>query len=812
MRAQEEAYPSTVTVSFSQNGQAVTSVPYGSTVTITATMEKAETAANALEADPGMVGFYLGEDTQSGILVGTDDVEIVDGVYTAAVDVTLDDEKGVTEVGTITITADFGGYTPEGDESGDSLAPNTGSAQLTVTKAEQAAPNGTFLTISSTENSITVTFTDVTQSENENGIEIAYAVGPTASEPTSNWTTAKKINTSTSYNATIDGLSPGTPYIFFARYKEVKYHKPSPPIVSEFVPYTKPKINTTSLPNAYVGVEYSQKLEAEAAEGIAVNWVIFSGSLPAGLTLSSDGKISGTPTAATSQAAFSVTATIGEGTSSASSSKTFAINVSKSDADLGGLTVSGQSGFQGHFQYGDAITVTFTPERKEDTNTNALAENTATLTYTNAEGEAVTLATATAGDDGSFELTYDTKEKKLPIGENLSLTVSYGGSSEFNPVEETVTLTLDQAILKNMPTVTGSFVYGETLTVNYTKQDDETVTYQWYRGGEKISNATENSYALTAEDVGQSIMVTVTATDAYHTGSVTSNPVTVEKAEIGEDAIEITSMASTIELGSEGVTLTATITGIEDENNADNWKWESSNKDIADVKILKPEADTPTTRSADNQVESTARVTPVGEGTATITVTYTGEKYTATKTYDITVKAKEEEPAPKPDPTPIYYNIQFEDICEGVDASLSKSVVKAGNQVSVYIEVEEGYNAENLKVLCKRSLYGYWEEVEEGVQPGEYIIYNVYNDIYVKVEGVEKIEEEPTGMSDIESTKVYTQNGNLYIYTSQPQEVMIITMSGTVLRRERQEGLRSYSLPRGVYIICIGAEKFKLRI
>lgn len=131
----QPTYPSKVTVSFSQDGNSVTSVPYGSTVTITATMEKAETATNALEVDPGMVGFYLGEDIQNGILMGTDDVEIVDGVYTAAVDVTLDGEKGVTKVGAITITADFGGYAPDGDESGDSLAPNTGSAQLTVVES-----------------------------------------------------------------------------------------------------------------------------------------------------------------------------------------------------------------------------------------------------------------------------------------------------------------------------------------------------------------------------------------------------------------------------------------------------------------------------------------------------------------------------------------------------------------------------------------------------------------------------------------------------------------------------------------------------
>ena len=524
-------YPSTVTVSFSQNGQTVTSVPYGSTVTITATMERAETATNALSADAGKVDFYLGDADSTGIKMGTGTVEFEDGAYTASVDVTIGQDKGFNGPGTFKFSADFGGYAPEGDEGGDGLAPNTGSAQLTVTKAEQTAPNGTFSTTSSTENSIAVVFTDVTQPENENGIEIAYAVEPAAGGPTIDWTTAEKMGTSTTYIATIDELSPGTPYIFFARYKGDDTHEPSPAIASSSAFYTRPKIITQSLPNAYVGVEYSQKLEAEAAKGIAVNWAIFSGSLPAGLTLSSDGTISGTPTAATSQAAaFSVAATISEGTSFASSIKIFAINISKSDAELGNLTVSGQTGFEGHFQYGDVITVTFTPERKVDTSTNALAEGTATLTYTNAEGEAVTLATATAQEDGSFKLTYDTKEKKLPIGEDLALAVSYGGSDALNPAEETVTLTLDQAILMNVPSVSGEFVYGETLTVNYTPQDDETVTYQWYRGGEKISDATASSYTLTAEDISKNIYVTVSATDEWHRGAHQTRQQKVAKA------------------------------------------------------------------------------------------------------------------------------------------------------------------------------------------------------------------------------------------------------------------------------------------
>ena len=97
-------------------------------------------------------------------------------------------------------------------------------------------------------------------------------------------------------------------------------------------------------------------------------------------------------------------------------------------------------------------------------------------------------------------------------------------------MEESVTLTLDKAILKNMPTVSGNFVYGETLTANYTKQDDETVTYQWYRSGEIISNATEVSYTLTAEDIGKNILVEIIATDEWHRGKMRSTEQMVTKA------------------------------------------------------------------------------------------------------------------------------------------------------------------------------------------------------------------------------------------------------------------------------------------
>ena len=306
------------------------------------------------------------------------------------------------------------------------------------------------------------------------------------------------------------------------------------------------------------------------------------------------------------------------------------------------------------------------------------------------------------------------------------------------------------------------------------------------------------------------VQVTIVATAENGSTAEIVITITVSQAALPEGLLTINKAAQTIEFDGTATTttLTATVTG---DNLGDNptWTWESDNEKVATVAANTPEGSS--FRSAETR-QSVATVTALGTGAAVITATYTDSRYTGTVTFTLTVEAKEEEPdpTPQPDPDPIYYNIYLDDVCEGVEASLSRGVVKEGNQVSVYVEVEEGYDAENLKVSFKRSLYGYWEEVEEGVQPGEYIIYNVYADIYIKVEGVEKIEE-PTGMKDIEGAKVYAQDGNLYVYTSQPQEVAIITMNGAIVKRERQEGWRSYSLPKGIYIIGIGEERMKVR-
>jgi len=79
-------------------------------------------------------------------------------------------------------------------------------------------------------------------------------------------------------------------------------------------------VTTTTLPSGRVGVAYSQQLALSGGNGGTATWSIVSGSLPtsSGLTLSSSGLISGTPTTVTSTPyTFAVSVTVGSQTSAA---------------------------------------------------------------------------------------------------------------------------------------------------------------------------------------------------------------------------------------------------------------------------------------------------------------------------------------------------------------------------------------------------------------------------------------------------------------------------------------------------------------
>ena len=159
---------------------------------------------------------------------------------------------------------------------------------------------------------------------------------------------------------------------------------------------------------------------------------------------------------------------------------------------------------------------------------------------------------------------------------------------------------------------------------------------------------------------------------------------------------------------------------------------------------------------------------------------------------------------------PKYYNIYEDEICEGVTVEFSRDVVKEGQSVLVTITVDEEFDATDLTLKFKRSLFGYWEDLTltPTENPGEYIIENIYTDIYVRAEGAV-----PTGIEEVTGAKVYTKDGSIYVYTPAEEEVQIISVSGAVLKNEQQVGLKQYTgLQRGIYIICIDEVRFKVRL
>ena len=106
------------------------------------------------------------------------------------------------------------------------------------------------------------------------------------------------------------------------------------------------------------------------------------------------------------------------------------------------------------------------------------------------------------------------------------------------------------------------------------------------------------------------------------------------------------------------------------------------------------------------------------EGLSDVVIPATGHHYVN----GYCTKCGHRDPDYRPDPIS-YYNIYIEDVCDGVEVTLSNNVVREGNSISVYVKKDTvNYTFDNFKVYYKRSYYGTWDELKEGTQPGEYPI------------------------------------------------------------------------------------------
>lgn len=160
-----------------------------------------------------------------------------------------------------------------------------------------------------------------------------------------------------------------------------------------------------------------------------------------------------------------------------------------------------------------------------------------------------------------------------------------------------------------------------------------------------------------------------------------------------------------------------------------------------------------------------------------------------------------------------YYNIYIDTVCPGIKLELSRDVVKGGNEVSAYLTIQSECDTTGMRFEYKRGLFGWWEDLKplESAQPGEYVIKNIYTDIYIRA--LDATMPDATGLEEVEGVKAYAQDGSIYVYTPNRMPVWIVSMTGAVLRNEEQVGLQAYNhLTRGIYIVRVGEQVFKIRL
>ena len=438
------------------------------------------------------------------------------------------------------------------------------------------------------------------------------------------------------------------------------------------------------------------------------------------------------------------------------------------------------------------------------------------LTY---DGQAKTATATVTGPEGATAIiTYYTDEAMSTSVESAVnagtyyVKATYEGNDIYESAEQTgqFTITPAPAVLEYAKTEVRKQVGNEAFTneltnessilVNYSSSDETVATVDAngevtiLAAGTTTITATDNDLNYEAEEATYTLVVDLITLEEGSGISITG----------GQQEVEFDGTNTTM-------TLTATVTVSDGLGTGRKWTWASSNPKVAVVPEHGDEAEGAMSQANDvTECNSTATVTIKGAGEAKITATYTDSKYKGSVEFVLTVTEPEEPDTPVTPDYPDYYNIMVEE-CEGVTVETSSTVVREGQSMTFTVDVAEGYTSEDMTVKVKRSLFGTTDIIKPNDE-GIYEIKNIYTDIYITVAGVEEEEEEtPTGMEDVEGVKVYAKDGSIYVQTPKQEQVQIISISGAVLKNETQVGLQRYDLPRGIYIICIREERFKVR-
>ena len=179
-------------------------------------------------------------------------------------------------------------------------------------------------------------------------------------------------------------------------------------------------------------------------------------------------------------------------------------------------------------------------------------------------------------------------------------------------------------------------------------------------------------------------------------------------------------------------------------------------------------------------------------------------------TTDIYVKAyfvfDKQDPTTAKNPHHVYADITA--TCEGLYLDATRRKVADEGDTKVFLYVKKGFETKDARYQFKRGLKGEWEDLVPGIEQNTFQVTDIEGDIYLK--GIDAVY---TGTEDIDGmVRVYTKDGSLFVYTAQPEEISVVSMTGVTVKRTRQTGLQSYPLNQGIYVVRVGEQVFKVRV
>ena len=246
-----------------------------------------------------------------------------------------------------------------------------------------------------------------------------------------------------------------------------------------------PKITTEGLSEGTVNTAYNQTL---AADNNPTSWSVTNGALPDGLTLNSDGTITGTPSAVGSST-FTVTATNKD---SGSDSKEFTLTINPAPVLVNSVTLN-KSELALYTGGSATLTATVQPEDATNKAVTWTSSDSAVATVDQngvvtalARGTAVITATAADGRGVSASCTVTVRPDIPPANPNYKITVeaTQGGTVTADPTAAkagtTVTLTPVPDRGYQVGTVTVTDRFGDAVAV--TEQADGTYTFTMPNG------------------------------------------------------------------------------------------------------------------------------------------------------------------------------------------------------------------------------------------------------------------------------------------------------------------------------------------